>query len=93
MPSSLGTAIDLFEGSTLAREAFGTQVVDHYLHYARTELRSFEAAVTDWEKFRSFETALADAGEPAAPAKSAVFAGATTVECRVVARSAACADA
>jgi glutamine synthetase len=30
-------------------------VVDHYLHYARTELRSFEAAVTDWEKFRSFE--------------------------------------
>jgi glutamine synthetase len=55
VPSSLGTAIDLFEGSALAREAFGAQVVDHYLHYARTELRSFEAAVTDWEKFRSFE--------------------------------------
>jgi glutamine synthetase len=55
VPSSLGAAIDLFEGSTLAREAFGAQVVDHYLHYARTELRSFEAAVTDWEKFRSFE--------------------------------------
>ena len=55
VPSSLGAAIDLFEGSALARHAFGDEVVDHYLHYARTELRSFEAAVTDWEKFRSFE--------------------------------------
>ena len=35
--------------------AFGDDVVDHYLHYARTEQRAFEAAVTDWERFRSFE--------------------------------------
>ncbi|HYX85563.1 MAG TPA: glutamine synthetase family protein [Gaiellales bacterium] len=55
VPSSLGEAIALLEGSTLAREAFGDQVVDHYLHYARTERRAFEAAVTDWERFRSFE--------------------------------------
>jgi glutamine synthetase len=55
VPSSLGDAIRLFEGSALAREAFGDEVVDHYLHYARTELRTFEAAVTDWEKFRGFE--------------------------------------
>ena len=32
-------AIDLFEGSALARETFGPQVVDHYLQYARTELK------------------------------------------------------
>ena len=55
MPSSLGEAIALLEGSAIAREAFGEDVVDHYLHYARTELRTFEAAVTDWEKFRGFE--------------------------------------
>ena len=89
VPSSLGTAIDLFEGSTLAREAFGAQVVDHYLHYARTELRSFEAAVTDWEKFRSFETAVGNTGERRRSGEGAVFAGATTVECmRSLARSA-----
>ena len=55
VPSSLGEAIALLEESAIAREAFGTDVVDHYLHYARTELRTFEAAVTDWEKLRGFE--------------------------------------
>jgi glutamine synthetase len=39
----------------MAREAFGDDVVDHYLHFARTEQRAFDAAVTDWEKFRGFE--------------------------------------
>ena len=55
VPSSLGEAIALLEESAIAREAFGADVVDHYLHFARTELRTFEAAVTDWEKFRRFE--------------------------------------
>jgi glutamine synthetase len=55
VPSSLGDAIALLEESAIAREAFGADVVDHYLHFARTELRTFEAAVTDWEKFRGFE--------------------------------------
>ncbi len=55
LPGSLHESIALLEGSATARAAFGDDVVDHYLHYARTEQRSFEAAVTDWERFRSFE--------------------------------------
>ena len=48
-------ARDLFAGSEIAREAFGQEVVDHYLNRARIELEAFEAAVTDWERFRGFE--------------------------------------
>jgi glutamine synthetase len=55
IPRSLRDAIDLLDGSALAREAFGEDVVRHYLHAARTEQRAFDAAVTDWEKFRGFE--------------------------------------
>jgi glutamine synthetase len=55
VPSNMGEAIALLEGSTLAREAFGGEVVEHYLHAARSELRTFESAVTDWELVRGFE--------------------------------------
>jgi glutamine synthetase len=55
LPGSLHEAIALLEASQVARAALGDEVVDHYLHYARTEQRSFEAAITDWERFRSFE--------------------------------------
>ena len=55
IPGSLRDAIGLLEGSSMAREAFTDEVVDHYLHYARMEQRTFEAAVTDWERFRGFE--------------------------------------
>jgi glutamine synthetase len=48
-------ARDLFAGSAIAREAFGQEVVDHYLNRAHVELSAYEAAVTDWEKFRGFE--------------------------------------
>ena len=46
---------DLFAGSRVAGEAFTDEVVDHYLNNARVELEAFEAAVTDWERFRGFE--------------------------------------
>ncbi len=39
----------------MARSAFGQDVVDHYLNNADVELAAFNAAVTDWERFRSFE--------------------------------------
>jgi glutamine synthetase len=55
VPTTLREAHDLFAASGLAREAFGDEVVDHYLNYARIELTAFEAAVTDWERFRGFE--------------------------------------
>jgi glutamine synthetase len=55
VPSSLHEARELFARSELAREAFGAEVVDHYLNHARVELDAFGAAVTDWERFRGFE--------------------------------------
>ena len=55
VPQTMKEAADLFAGSTLARSAFGDQVVDHYVHYARTEIRAFESAITEWERVRGFE--------------------------------------
>jgi glutamine synthetase len=55
VPSTLRDARDLFAASDVAREAFGQEVVDHYLNNARVELAAFEAAVTDWERVRGFE--------------------------------------
>ena len=39
----------------MAREAFGDDVVAHYLNNARVELDAYNAAVTDWERVRGFE--------------------------------------
>ncbi|MGW2218541.1 glutamine synthetase family protein [Nonomuraea sp. NPDC001684] len=55
VPHTLRDALALFEGSKLAREAFGDDVVEHYANNARVELAAFDAAVTDWELFRGFE--------------------------------------
>ena len=55
VPHTLQAARDLFAGSEVARRAFGQEVVDHYLNRAEIELRAFESAVTDWERFRGFE--------------------------------------
>jgi glutamine synthetase len=55
LPRSLGDALELWGKSELAASAFGTEVVDHYANYARTELDAFGAAVTDWELRRGFE--------------------------------------
>jgi glutamine synthetase len=54
-PSTLREAIAALEGGTTARAAFGDQVVDHYLNYARTEQGLFDRFVTDWERQRYFE--------------------------------------
>jgi glutamine synthetase len=55
LPMSLNQAADLFEKSKLAREAFGSGVVEFYVHHARLEIEAFNNAVTDWEKVRYFE--------------------------------------
>ena len=55
VPASLEHAADLFEGSAVARAAFGDEVVDHYVNAARIEVAAFGAAVTDWERVRAFE--------------------------------------
>jgi glutamine synthetase len=54
-PSSLREAIHALEQGTVARAAFGDQVVDHYLNYAHTEQGLFDKVVTDWERVRYFE--------------------------------------
>lgn len=55
LPATLAEAAALFDESVLAREAFGDDVVAHYLNNARVELAAFNAAVTDWERMRGFE--------------------------------------
>jgi glutamine synthetase len=55
VPATLREAADLFENSAIARAAFGDDVVDHYVHSARTEIAAFDRAITDWERVRGFE--------------------------------------
>jgi glutamine synthetase len=55
VPATLREATELFAASTFAREAFGDEVVDHYLNNAAIELAAYDSAVTDWEKVRGFE--------------------------------------
>ncbi len=55
VPKTLREARDLFAASDFARETFGDEVVAHYVNAADVELTAFEAAVTDWERYRGFE--------------------------------------
>jgi glutamine synthetase len=55
VPGNLAEATRLFEGSTAAAEAFGDDVIAHYVRAAEVELEAFGAAVTDWERVRGFE--------------------------------------
>jgi glutamine synthetase len=54
-PHSLREAIAALEGGSMARAAFGDEVIDHYLNYARTEQELFDRAVTCYERERFFE--------------------------------------
>ncbi|HEV7254439.1 MAG TPA: glutamine synthetase family protein [Mesorhizobium sp.] len=55
IPKTLREAIGALEGSTMLREAFGEEVVEHYLHTARWEQLEYDRRVTDWELHRGFE--------------------------------------
>ncbi|HWF73706.1 MAG TPA: glutamine synthetase family protein [Solirubrobacteraceae bacterium] len=55
VPGTLQAAREHFAASEVAETAFGPDVVAHYLTNADIELRAFEAAVTDWERYRGFE--------------------------------------
>lgn len=55
IPGTLPEAITAFEQSRFARDAFGDEVVEHLLHFARTEQAAFEQVVTDFERRRYFE--------------------------------------
>ena len=55
VPTSLRDAAELFANSKVALEAFGPDVVNHYLNNAAVEQRAFDSAITDWERVRGFE--------------------------------------
>lgn len=55
IPSTLVEAIELFETSEVARDAFGEDAHFHLLHMARCEWDVFNRTVTDWELRRNFE--------------------------------------
>jgi glutamine synthetase len=55
LPATLRDARELFAASAVAREAFGEEVISHYLNAADVELAAFDSAVTDWERVRGFE--------------------------------------
>jgi glutamine synthetase len=54
-PHTLRDAISALEDGTMARQALGDDVVDHYLNYARTEQQLFDGVVTCYERERMFE--------------------------------------
>jgi len=55
LPTNLRDSIVALERSDFARKSFGDDVVDHILHFARTEQSVFDARVTDAERERYFE--------------------------------------
>ncbi|HVO55025.1 MAG TPA: glutamine synthetase family protein [Solirubrobacterales bacterium] len=55
VPHNIYDARTAFGESEMVAAAFGQEVVDHYLNRASVEIDAFEAAVTDWERYRGFE--------------------------------------
>lgn len=55
VPRSLYEAIEAWEESEIAREAFGEIVHRHYLNAARVEQETFDSVVTHWERERYLE--------------------------------------
>jgi glutamine synthetase len=54
-PHALRDAIAWLEQGKMARQAFGDDVIDHYLNYARTEQALFDKVVTNYERERLYE--------------------------------------
>jgi glutamine synthetase len=57
IPTTLVAATSALDSSTMLREAFGSEVIDHYVRAAQWEQESFEQVVTDYEVKRGFERA------------------------------------
>ena len=55
VPYTLAQAVEAFEQSKFAKRAFGDDVMEHYVHFFRSEVAAFDKAVTDWERKRYFE--------------------------------------
>ena len=57
VPTSISEALGMLDESAVLRDAFGDEVIDHYVHAGRWEQAEFERRVTDWERIRYFERA------------------------------------
>lgn len=55
VPRTLKEACDIFSSSEFARDSFGKEVVDHYTHFYKQEIKAYESQVSDWERKRYFE--------------------------------------
>jgi len=55
VPYTLEQAVAGLRASTVAADAFGPEVVEHYAHFFEVEVSQYNAAVTDWERTRYFE--------------------------------------
>lgn len=57
VPLTLREALTALDRSLMLRQAFGDEVVEHYLHAGRFEQHEYDRRVTDWEVARGFERA------------------------------------
>ena len=57
IPATLRDAARALDGSAMLRQAFGDDVIDHYVHAAWWEQAEYDRRVTDWEVGRGFERA------------------------------------
>jgi glutamine synthetase len=55
IPKTLREATNALARSKLFKQAFGEEVVEHYVHTARWEQLEYDRRVTDWELHRGFE--------------------------------------
>jgi glutamine synthetase len=55
VPYTLSEAVDAFAASDFVQDAFGPEVVEHLLNFARAELAEYQRVVTDFERIRYFE--------------------------------------
>jgi len=55
IPKTLRDAITALKGSRVLRDAFGSGVIDHFVHTANWEQFEYDRRVTDWERQRGFE--------------------------------------
>jgi glutamine synthetase len=57
IPATLPEAVAELERSDMLRQAFGPEVIEHYVHFFKVEQRKFDEQVTTWERERYFERA------------------------------------
>jgi glutamine synthetase len=55
VPKTLREATGWLGQSRMLRDAFGDDVIDHYVHTAKWEQFEYDRRITDWELMRGFE--------------------------------------